>query len=90
MNTYTATFSTGKVTRKSEHEYRYAVALVNKSTGKIGKVTFTASATPSPDWSGIVASCPRNYGSANDRARWQREIDAEKAQWTVEIVEVTN
>ena len=68
MNTYTATFSTGKtVTRKSEHEYQYAVALVKKSTGKIGKVTFTASATPAPDWTG-GRSRSRPPSSAHSRS----------------------
>jgi hypothetical protein len=47
MTTYTATFSTGETkTRTSQRQYRYAVGLVNKTTGKLVNVTFTNSATP--------------------------------------------
>ena len=86
--TYTATFSNGQTkTRNSKHEYRYAVGLVNKTTGELRNVKFTASETPSADWSGVAATVRRgNWLSQNKADRINREMMAERENWNVEII----
>ena len=88
MNSFSATFSNGNtVTRKSEHPYRYAIGLVNKTTGKLVNVKFTATENKSPDWTGI-AKTVRSGGwlSQNDADRINREAMAERQNWNVEVV----
>lgn len=88
MTTYTATFSNGQiVTRSSKHPYRYAVGLVNKQTGKLRNVKFTAG-NPTPDWRGVASTTKASgYGiSQKDVDRWNREALAERENWIVEVV----
>lgn len=86
MTTYTATFSNGEtIVRTSKRQYRYAVGLVNKTTGKLANVTFTNSATPKPNWWGI-ASLPYGVMSNRDRNMYTREIMAERENWNIEII----
>lgn len=85
MTKFTATFSNGvTVTRTSAHNYLYAIGFINRTNGKV-TATFTESADPKPNWS-IFGSVPRNYGSANDRARWLAQAEQERAKYAVEIV----
>lgn len=87
MTKFTATFSNGvTVTRTSAHNYLYAIGFINRTNGKV-TATFTESADPKPNWS-IFGSVPRNYGSANDRVRWRKEVEQTRAQYDVEIVKV--
>ena len=88
MNTYTATFSNGQtVTRKSEHGYRYAIGLVNKTTGELRNVKFTATENKSPDWTGIARTVRSGYGISQKEAdRINREVMEERKNWNVEII----
>ena len=90
MTTYTATFSNGQTkTRTSHRQYRYAVGLVNKTTGKLVNVTFTNSDTPRPNWWGVadLATKANCYGmSSNEIDRINRNVMAERQNWNVEVV----
>jgi len=90
MTTYTATFSNGQTkTRTSHRQYKYAVGLVNKITGKLVNVTFTNSDTPRPNWWGVadLATSANSYGlSSNERDAYNRRVMTERERWTVEIV----
>jgi hypothetical protein len=90
MTTYTATFSNGQTkTRTSHRQYRYAVGLVNKTTGKLLNVTFTNSDTPRPNWWGVadLATSANSYGlSSRDRDRHNKATMLERANWSVEVV----
>lgn len=84
---FQATMSDGSVvTRTSEHPYLFAVGLRNKETGKVGFVMFTASTTPTFNWSAQFGSVPRG-GSAAFRAKIRKEVEEERAKWDIEIVE---
>lgn len=88
--TYTATFSTGEtVTRTSHRSYKYAVALVNKMSGKLVNVTFTDSDTPRPNWSGIASKVSQKYGmSSRDRDRHNLAVMTEREKWNAEVVKL--
>lgn len=88
MTTYTATFSNGQTkSRTSHHLYRYAVGLVNKETGTLANVKFTASDNPTPDWWPSARMSRQVYGlSANDVTRLNRQAMAEREAWQVEVV----
>jgi len=93
MTTYTATFSNGQTkTRTSHRQYRYAVGLVNKTTGKLVNVTFTNSDTPRPSWYGVadLATSANSYGlSANERDAYNRKAMALRDNWNVEVIELS-
>ena len=90
MATYTAKFSNGETkTRTSHRQYKYAVGLVNKVTGKLTNVTFTNSDAPRPNWWGVadLATSANSYGmSSNEIDRINRSVMAERQKWNVEIV----
>jgi len=88
MTTYIATFSNGQTkSRTSHHPYKYAVGMVNKQTGKLANVKFTASDKQTPDWWPSARMSRQTYGlSANDVARLNRQAMAEREAWQVEIV----
>lgn len=88
MNSYSATFSNNQtVTRKSEHLYRYAIGLVNKTTGELVNVKFTATENKSPDWTGIAKTVRSGYGISQKEAdRINREAMAGRQNWNVEVV----
>ena len=90
MNTFSATFSNGNtVTRKSEHPYRYAIGLVNKTTGELVNVKFTATENKSPDWTGIAKTVRSGFGiSQRDADRINRECMEERKNWNVEIIKL--
>lgn len=90
MTTYTAIFSTGQAkTRTTNRQYKYAVGLVNKTTGRLCNVTFTNSDTPRPNWWGVadLVTSANTYGmSSNERDAYNRKVMAERERWNVEVV----
>lgn len=88
MKSYAATFSNGQtVTRRSNHGYRYAIGLVNKTTSQLRNVKFTASETPAPDWGGVADTVRTGYGiSQQDADRFNAKAARERQNWIVEIV----
>lgn len=90
MKTFNATFSNGQtIRRQSQHEYRYAIGLVNKATGELRNVKFTATENKSPDWSGIASTARAGYGiSQKDADRWNSKSAQERKNWNVEIIDL--
>lgn len=81
-NTYTVVIGGQTVKRTTNHDYKFAVGLVNKTTGKVRNVKFTAG-VPRTDWSG-VKGIP--WGSSNDRDRIRRQNAEIEKEWQVEVV----
>lgn len=88
--TYTATFSTGTITRKSHHTYATAAAYINKETGAIKNVTFSkniANANPT----GLFGHKSPERRWYSTKTEWLKAIEENKVKqqlWKMEVVNV--
>jgi hypothetical protein len=91
MRQYIAKFSTGEVTRNSNHDYKTAAAWINQTTGQIKNVCFSKGIAKASRMGCCVVigdDSRKYYASKEAFLKAQAKAEENAKNWKMEIVTV--